>query len=180
MLCDQDVYQNDQNKSMATLRSFTVSKLKDITGDEKIAKNFEIAIYNYAVRCANQNKMNDKKFFNTTYKHRFFAIKNGIQKGELVARLQDKTVAFKDIVKMKPDQLVPQGPYAKVCQELAQKELEIEQNKAKLDEDYEGIFMCKRCKSKKTEYYQLQTRSADEPMTTYVHCKNCDNNWKFC
>ena len=81
---------------------------------------------------------------------------------------------------MKPDQLVPQGPYAKVCQELAQKELEIEQNKAKLDEDYEGIFMCKRCKSKKTEYYQLQTRSADEPMTTYVHCKNCDNNWKFC
>jgi transcription elongation factor S-II len=29
-------------------------------------------------------------------------------------------------------------------------------------------------------YYQLQTRSADEPMTTFVTCVNCDNRWKFC
>lgn len=165
---------------MASLRSFTTSKLSELVGDEKIAKNLEIAIYNWTVRLANQTKTSEKKYFNTMYKHRYFAIKNAIQNGELITRIRDKTVAFKDLVKMKPDQLVPQGPYAKTMQDIQQKELEIEQNKAKLDEDYEGIFMCRKCKSKKTEYYQLQTRSADEPMTTYVHCKNCDNNWKFC
>lgn len=165
---------------MATLRAFTVSKLNDIIGDEKIAKNIEIAIYNWTVRLANQTKTNDKKYFNTMYKHRFFALRNSIEKGDLLSRIQDKSVSFKDVVKMKPDQLVPDGPYSQTAQALRKKELEIEEIKARTDENYEGMFMCKRCKSKKTEYYQLQTRSADEPMTTYVHCKNCDNNWKFC
>ncbi|KAI6698696.1 hypothetical protein NL676_018815 [Syzygium grande] len=31
-------------------------------------------------------------------------------------------------------------------------------------------FKCGRCGQRKTTYYQLQTRSADEPMTTFVTC----------
>ncbi|GAB2288063.1 hypothetical protein Dimus_022407 [Dionaea muscipula] len=41
-------------------------------------------------------------------------------------------------------------------------------------------FRCGRCGQRKTTYYQLQTRSADEPMTTFVTCVNCNNHWKFC
>lgn len=41
-------------------------------------------------------------------------------------------------------------------------------------------FKCGRCGKRKTTYYQMQTRSADEPMTTYVTCVNCNNRWKFC
>ncbi|KAK6121958.1 hypothetical protein DH2020_044297 [Rehmannia glutinosa] len=41
-------------------------------------------------------------------------------------------------------------------------------------------FTCGRCKKKETTYYQMQTRSADEPMTTFVTCVNCNNRWKFC
>lgn len=40
-------------------------------------------------------------------------------------------------------------------------------------------FMCRKCKSKKCQFYQLQTRSADEPMTTFVNCIDCGNRWKF-
>ena len=39
-------------------------------------------------------------------------------------------------------------------------------------------FTCRRCKSKECTYYQMQTRSADEPMTTFVTCINCNNRWK--
>ena len=39
-------------------------------------------------------------------------------------------------------------------------------------------FTCHKCKSKKCSYYQLQTRSADEPMTTFVTCLNCNARWK--
>jgi len=79
-------------------------------------------------------------------------------------------------------------------------------------EHFEGVFKCGRCKSKKTTYYQMQTRcevlllatsglrsradtfsvrfktslltqsqrrSADEPMTTFVTCLECEKRWKF-
>lgn len=41
-------------------------------------------------------------------------------------------------------------------------------------------FECGRCKQRKCRYYQKQTRSADEPMTTFVTCTNCNHKWKFC
>ncbi|CAJ2641732.1 unnamed protein product [Trifolium pratense] len=41
-------------------------------------------------------------------------------------------------------------------------------------------FKCGRCGKRQTTYYQMQTRSADEPMTTYVTCVACNNRWKFC
>ncbi|KAF9412869.1 RNA polymerase II elongation factor [Podila epigama] len=41
------------------------------------------------------------------------------------------------------------------------------------------MFKCGKCKGRKTRYYQMQTRSADEPMTTFVTCITCNNRWKF-
>lgn len=39
---------------------------------------------------------------------------------------------------------------------------------------------CSACKKKTNcDYYQMQTRSADEPMTTFVTCLECDKRWKF-
>ncbi|KAL7943187.1 transcription factor S-II, central domain-containing protein [Trichoderma barbatum] len=38
---------------------------------------------------------------------------------------------------------------------------------------------CGKCKKKKVSYTQAQTRSADEPMTTFCECMNCGNRWKF-
>ena len=39
---------------------------------------------------------------------------------------------------------------------------------------------CKSCKREtKCEQFQLQTRSADEPMTTFVTCLECDKKWKL-
>ncbi|CCE65318.1 hypothetical protein TPHA_0K01860 [Tetrapisispora phaffii CBS 4417] len=40
-------------------------------------------------------------------------------------------------------------------------------------------FTCGKCKEKKVSYYQLQTRSADEPLTTFCTCEACGNRWKF-
>ena len=39
-------------------------------------------------------------------------------------------------------------------------------------------FKCRKCTSTECTYYQMQTRSADEPMTTFVSCINCGNRWK--
>ena len=42
------------------------------------------------------------------------------------------------------------------------------------------LLKCGKCKKRNCTYNQVQTRSADEPMTTFVLCNECGNRWKFC
>nr|XP_043890835.1 transcription elongation factor A protein 3 isoform X7 [Solea senegalensis] len=42
------------------------------------------------------------------------------------------------------------------------------------------LLQCGKCKKRNCTYNQVQTRSADEPMTTFVLCNECGNRWKFC
>lgn len=48
-----------------------------------------------------------------------------------------------------------------------------------------SLYTCKNClrtkgkeNSRNCTFYQLQTRSSDEPMTTFVRCLNCSKVWK--
>lgn len=64
----------------------------------------------------------------------------------------------------------------------AQVEAQIEKDKHMYsNEGGASIYLyCSVCKKKsKCDYYQMQTRSADEPMTTFVTCLECDKRWKF-
>lgn len=38
---------------------------------------------------------------------------------------------------------------------------------------------CSKCKSYDITISQMQTRSADEPMTTFCYCENCHKRWRF-
>lgn len=42
------------------------------------------------------------------------------------------------------------------------------------------LLKCGKCKGRNCSYNQVQTRSADEPMTTFVLCNLCGHRWKFC
>ncbi|KAI4105856.1 MAG: hypothetical protein L6R37_002501 [Teloschistes peruensis] len=50
---------------------------------------------------------------------------------------------------------------------------------AKPERSISTSFECGKCKQRKVAYNQAQTRSADEPMTTFCECQNCGNRWKF-
>jgi len=41
------------------------------------------------------------------------------------------------------------------------------------------LFKCGRCHKRECTYYELQTRSADEPMTKFITCLNCGNHWRM-
>jgi len=43
-----------------------------------------------------------------------------------------------------------------------------------------AMLKCGKCRKNNCTYNQIQTRSADEPMTTFVLCNECGNRWKFC
>lgn len=47
----------------------------------------------------------------------------------------------------------------------------------KTDEIIDSVLTCGKCKERKVDYYQKQTRGADEPMTCFCHCLNCGARW---
>ena len=48
----------------------------------------------------------------------------------------------------------------------------------KEEKSISGSLQCGKCGQKKVSYSQAQTRSADEPMTTFCECMNCGRRWK--
>jgi DNA-directed RNA polymerase subunit M/transcription elongation factor TFIIS len=59
----------------------------------------------------------------------------------------------------------------------ALKKREIGSLVAYADDVHDGLLTCYQCKSKKTRYTTMQTRSGDEPTTIYARCLNCGLMW---
>ena len=158
-----------------------LSTLLEIPETDTICINLEKCILNHATDRAKNMKEEaawDNQKYSNIYKHKFLQIQHNLRNSPSLKRwITEKKVKTTDIIEMRPEDLWPDGPYAKKMEERIIKDL----RKAYLAQEVknqEGFFTCARCKSKKTSYYQLQTRSADEPMTTFVTCLNCDKNWK--
>jgi DNA-directed RNA polymerase subunit M/transcription elongation factor TFIIS len=165
---------------MNATRAHALEQLAESLGlpvDDVIPINLEKCILNYSVRRVREPSWEDWWFLNT-YRHKFLEIIQNLKRSPtLKNHILEKKLKTKDVVEMLPHELHPGGPYDVCMEQKMYKEM---RKQALIDEakNLEGFFTCNRCKSKKTSYYQLQTRSADEPMTTYVSCLNCGKNWK--
>jgi transcription elongation factor S-II len=94
---------------------------------------------------------------------------------EWVAKLNSGEIAPQDFAELSAVDLCPKRWKARI-------EAQIEKDKHLYSNTGAAsiYFYCSGCKKKsKCDYYQLQTRSADEPMTTFVTCLECDRRWKF-
>jgi transcription elongation factor S-II len=157
-------------------RSHVSKRFFSIIDDEGIAKNLERAVFNRAIRMVTKERLG-QEHLPWAYRHKYMEMKTALG-GSLRERLLNKSVKFRDIVSMGPEALMPEGPHAAALNAKKNFDLQMEKIRSK-DDEYDGVFACKKCKSKNTEYHQMQTRSADEPMTTFVCCNNCGKRWKF-
>ena len=159
-------------------RSNITSKINNIINNEKISKNLEISIFNYTINdCINKNVLMkwDNNYFTMIYVNRFKNIYlNLIKKGEFYNKLinkEIKTLEYENI----NHQIMDKSKWHILIEE---KKIRDEKKYNTEVEASTDNFKCRKCKSNKCTYYQLQTRSADEPMTTFVQCINCGNRWK--
>ena len=159
-------------------RENIVSKLSEIIGDNKITTNLEKGILNYSIDVSNKQnivKKWDNELFVIIYTERLRTIMFNLQKNDtLLSQIKNKVIkphklAFMTHQEMNPEKWNPLIEDKKI----RDKNMYNPQIDANTDN-----FTCGKCKSKRCSYYQLQTRSADEPMTTFVTCIDCGNRWK--
>lgn len=159
----------------SALREHVRSKFCEMIPE--LGRNMEKSLYN----TVGQNIHNTSTaHFSSVYKSRFNGLLASIRRNpDIIGRLKKGELKSSKFAEYTPDVLEPDGFYSKRMIEKRERDLEIENNRAINDESYTGILKCGKCKTMKTSYYQMQTRSADEPMTTYVTCLNCQHKWKF-
>ena len=155
-----------------------ISKKFNIFFGEKKSINVETGIYNFAIRKA--TKLNivrkwENKYFVIIYLDRmkslFINFKNN---KELIKKIKNKEIKMKDLSFMKHQELCPEK-WEKLINAKIKRDKNITSVNLSAATDE---FKCYKCKKSKCTYYQLQTRSADEPMTTFVSCLVCGNRWK--
>ncbi len=59
-------------------------------------------------------------------------------------------------------------------QQQLREQRQLEGNRAMVTD----MFKCGRCHKRECTFYEMQTRSADEPMTKFISCINCGNHWR--
>jgi DNA-directed RNA polymerase subunit M/transcription elongation factor TFIIS len=135
----------------------------------------EKAVYNHAIHVCRYNGFAcnwANPQFVTFYRARAaYALRNA---GALGTAIITKGISASDAVNMKPYELRPDLWETLVGEKRARDELYGLKPKANT-----WAFRCKRCKSNECSYYEMQTRSADEPMTTFVSCLSCGNRWRM-
>ena len=85
----------------------------------------------------------------------------------------EKSVPLREIANLKADEIFPEL-WKPIQKRVWEKEVILGQT----PDINDGVEQCGKCKSFKTTYYSLQTRSADEPMTNFFTCHNCGKRWK--
>lgn len=169
-------------KEPTEFRTHIRSNLNNIVKDEKISTNIEISVYNYAINEANILKIIkkwDNPKFVLIYNNRlrsiwFNLLDTDNTETNLLKHIKDGSIKYKNLQNMTHQEMKPDK-----WKKLIEDKIRRDKNKYEVDmRNATDEFQCRKCWERKCSYYQLQTRSADEPMTTFVTCLNCGNNWK--
>jgi transcription elongation factor S-II len=164
--------------SPETFRENIRKKLGDILGCEHtLVANLEKGIFNYAIKEANNKKIVKKwenKAFAQIYVDKLRTIYMNLKNPELLQNIRNGEIIPQSIAFMTHQELNPSRWKILIEQKIKRDASKFTNNiQASTD-----MFTCKKCKSKKCTYYELQTRSADEPATIFVTCLDCGKHWK--
>lgn len=166
-----------QIKDPVIFRTNVCHSLNEIINNNKYSLNLEKGIFNYSIKEATRRKIIKKweninfvQIYIDHFRSIYFNIKNNV----ILDKIKNNIIKPDVLAFMTHQELNPER-----WKVLIEKKIKRDQSKYNTNMDAAtDIFICKKCKSNKCSYYQMQTRSADEPMTTFVSCLDCGARWK--
>jgi transcription elongation factor S-II len=153
------------------------TKILSVIDDDNLSINLEKGVFNYAIKEANSKKIIKKwenPYFVQLYLDRLRSLYLNLKNEELLSQLKNKEITPQSLAFMTHQEMNPEH-----WRVLIDKKIKRDANKYTTNiKASTDMFTCKKCKSKRCTYYELQTRSADEPATIFVTCLDCGKNWK--
>lgn len=148
------------------------------------AKDLEVGIYNFCIDYATENLIPltwscdvFKELYLAKCRSMYMNLNpsSSIRNKRLLERLQDNEFMPHDIATMKPENLYPEIWKDILDREILRTKSAYEPQAVAMTDRY----TCGKCKKNRCSYYELQTRSADEPMTMFINCLHCGHRWKM-
>jgi len=148
-----------------------------------LTKDIEKGIYNETIQISNDKniiKNWENPIFVDLYRKVCIKVysnlntKSYIKNKRLFKRLIDKEFNGNDLANMEHQRMFPE-----VWKEILDNKNKRDRYLYEINKEMAtDTYTCGRCHKNECTYYQLQTRSADEPMTTFVTCLNCGKRWR--
>jgi DNA-directed RNA polymerase subunit M/transcription elongation factor TFIIS len=96
-----------------------------------------------------------------------------VKNNSLWERLQKNEVMLEELTSKNYYELFPENWKTLVDDQAKRERIQLEGDFSRATDKW----LCNGCNMRKCTYYELQTRSADEPMTIFIQCLNCGKRW---
>ncbi len=168
------------------IRTKVIENFKELFESEALATEFEVALLKSVSEIANKESIDkdwSNKIFWNLYRNKAVSFYENLRgnesyvknEGNWLEKIKNKELDCQTFVDMTAMDICPQR-----WKSMIEKIIETEKKLYSKNDAASIVIWCSSCKKKsKCTYYQMQTRSADEPMTTFVTCLECDKKWKF-
>ena len=165
------------------IRNNIVQKLDNIIGIKVVSRLIEKSIYNYTIHLAKEKNIKrnwNNNIFRGLYFSKIRSIYSNLDKESYIGndtfldRILNKEIDVNTIAELTIYDIFPENWKYILEQKSKRDKLRYELK----PEAMTDAFKCRKCGSRSTSYYEVQTRSADEPMTQFITCLNCNTRWK--
>ena len=158
-----------------------IGKFEKILDDKELANDIERCVYNWTISYSEENNITrrwDNSIFRKVYLNKCVSLCNNLDETSyvnnlnLLGKVKSGEISAKDLVELGPTKIFPEN-----WKYLIEKKNNALKSTMEAPEATTDQFKCPRCKARECTYYQLQIRSSDEPMTTFLSCVKCKKKW---
>jgi len=165
------------------MRVDSIEKIEKLIGNEVDSTDLELSIYNSSIKEAVKRHVTchwNNDLFKHIYQTRVRHIVGNlipttyVQNNKLMADLKSGKFTIESLCDADTYTISNDMWRDYIHRRQQREKRQLEGNKAMATDQ----FYCKQCHKRECTYYEMQTRSADEPMTIFISCLNCGKQWR--